>query len=384
MTCSARSFSSASSSAREPRRRSSRRRRAAACPRSGRVSTLLPLDAHQHLRGGADDRGLAELQEVHVGRRVHHAQRAVDGEGVDAAVRRVCCERTTWKMSPAAMYSLAARTAARKAPPSRAGGPPAATDRRVPEGRRSQPRSSSKRVEHLLRAVEGRAAAGLGLRDEDEPLAHVVEGHERAVEGEGGHDPVGRAVVVGKPLEEAGRVPGEVADGPAGEARQAGDLRGVRREPRPQRLERALPSPRAFRRRRARPPGRPVPRAARRDPGRGTSSAPAARRRARSRAGRPVRRARPATGRPTPASAGRPAPRERPAPGARPRTAARTHRSLAPSRVSFRHPWGLTRDGRRSFPCACHSEELHPSRATRNPQPRLRIPRDPSNRSPSE
>ncbi len=95
-------------------------------------------------------------------------------------------------------------------------------------------------VEDLLRAVEGRAAAGLGLGDEDEPLAHVVEGHERAVEGEGGHHPPGRAVVVGKPLEEPGRVPGEVADGSAGEARQAGDLRGVGGEPRPQRREKAV------------------------------------------------------------------------------------------------------------------------------------------------
>ncbi len=47
-------------------------------------------------------------------------------------------------------------------------------------------------------------------------------------------------MVVGKALEEARRVPGEVADGAAGEARQAGDLGRLRAEALPQRGEEAV------------------------------------------------------------------------------------------------------------------------------------------------
>ena len=43
---------------------------------------LAALDAHQHLRRRADDRAVADAQEIHVGRRVDVPQRAVDREGV--------------------------------------------------------------------------------------------------------------------------------------------------------------------------------------------------------------------------------------------------------------------------------------------------------------
>ncbi len=70
------------------------------------------LLAHQHLGGGADHQGRAEAQEEHVGRGVDGAQGAVDVEGVGRpAAPEKRCERTTWKMSPARMYSLQRSTA---------------------------------------------------------------------------------------------------------------------------------------------------------------------------------------------------------------------------------------------------------------------------------
>ena len=96
------------------------------------------------------------------------------------------------------------------------------------------------RVEPLLRALEGRAARGLGERDQHQALAHVVEGHERVVEGEGRDGALRGPVPVRQPLEEARRVPGEVADGAAREARQAGDLGGLRAETAAQRGEQAV------------------------------------------------------------------------------------------------------------------------------------------------
>ena len=62
----------------------------------------------------------------------------------------------------------------------------------------------------------------------------MVEGDEGAVEGEGGERRVRGRVPVGDPLEEAHRVPGQVAHRPAGEAGQAGDLDRRRPEPRAQ------------------------------------------------------------------------------------------------------------------------------------------------------
>ena len=84
ITCSARSFSLRfSSSASRTSSSSVRPRR----PRAGNRMRLDPraLDAHQHLRRRADHRDAAHADEIHVRRRVHVPQRAVDGEriGVD-------------------------------------------------------------------------------------------------------------------------------------------------------------------------------------------------------------------------------------------------------------------------------------------------------------
>ena len=149
-------------------------------------------------------------------------------------------ESTTWKMSPFAMCSLAASTASRKSSPVRE----RERGRRLGTPRGRGPALPAEvlleRVEPLLRAIEGRAAAGLGERDQHQALAHVVEGHERVVEGEGRDGALRGPVLVRQPLEEARRVPGEVADGAAREARQAGDLGRLRAETAAQRGEQTV------------------------------------------------------------------------------------------------------------------------------------------------
>ena len=61
----------------------------AARPRAGnRMRLDAPaLDAHQHLRRRPDDRESAHAHEIHVGRRVHVAQRAIDRERIGRDVR---------------------------------------------------------------------------------------------------------------------------------------------------------------------------------------------------------------------------------------------------------------------------------------------------------
>ena len=56
---------------------------------------------------------LAETQEVHIRRRVDGPQGAVEIEGSTPGSKSQRWESTTWKMSPAAMYSLARRTLSR-------------------------------------------------------------------------------------------------------------------------------------------------------------------------------------------------------------------------------------------------------------------------------
>ena len=88
ITCSARSFSSASSS-RAMRPSSSTSHRADACRRSAASDTRAPgCTRQQRLRAGARDLEVAEVQEVHVGTRVHRAQAAVDRERLHRHRRR--------------------------------------------------------------------------------------------------------------------------------------------------------------------------------------------------------------------------------------------------------------------------------------------------------
>ena len=92
MMCSARSFSSASSSSASaassagvaPRRR---------VPAIGRTVTAFAFQAHEYLGRGADDVEIAEVEVVHVGRRIDRAQRPVERErrgavGLGHALRR--------------------------------------------------------------------------------------------------------------------------------------------------------------------------------------------------------------------------------------------------------------------------------------------------------
>src|SRR5439155_3297376 len=54
-------------------------------PRDGQRLQPPAFHANQHLRRGTRHRALAVLQEVHVRRRVHHAQRAIDRERIAGA-----------------------------------------------------------------------------------------------------------------------------------------------------------------------------------------------------------------------------------------------------------------------------------------------------------
>ena len=114
ITCSARSFSSASSSAAiaRPRRRAPRGR----VPAIGRVETCAAVDRQQRLGRGADDLEVLEVEEVHVRRRVDRAQPAVDRERLDRRRRATSAgDGTTWKASPAWMYSMIRATMASNA-----------------------------------------------------------------------------------------------------------------------------------------------------------------------------------------------------------------------------------------------------------------------------
>jgi hypothetical protein len=70
------------------------------------------LDAHQRLRRRPDERQVPHLQVRHVGRGVDGAQAPVEQERVELPhLAENLCEGTTWKASPALMYSLALSTA---------------------------------------------------------------------------------------------------------------------------------------------------------------------------------------------------------------------------------------------------------------------------------
>ena len=86
MTCSARSFSSASSSSAIARSSSASPPRGRV-PAIGRVVARPPRDGHERLRRRADDLEVLEVEEVHVRRGVDRAQAAVDRERVDGHLR---------------------------------------------------------------------------------------------------------------------------------------------------------------------------------------------------------------------------------------------------------------------------------------------------------
>ena len=185
MTCSARSFGSASSSSAS---------RSSSCgvgpARTGagdRVHLDQPvLDLHQHLRRRADERDLAGLEEEHVRRGVDRPQAAVDGERVAGDIgAEKRCEGTIWKASPAKMYSRARSTAASKSVAGEVAG-----DRAE---HRLAPRSGGRGTGPARRAFSVRQVAtarqygglGIGVRLERagghdrERAPQVVEHHHR-------------------------------------------------------------------------------------------------------------------------------------------------------------------------------------------------------------
>ena len=103
----------------------------AARPRAGDRMRLdaRAFDAHQHLRRRADDRHAAHADEIHVGRRVHVAQRAVHGERIGrrprprtaATARPDRCRRrrcAPWPCGPAPRTARACGSSAGRRRPS--------------------------------------------------------------------------------------------------------------------------------------------------------------------------------------------------------------------------------------------------------------------------
>ena len=187
------------------------------------------LHADQHLGGGPRDRARAVLQEVHVRRRVHHAQGAVDREGIagtlDAAAPRehdledvsggdvVLRRAHGLPVAGAVGEEVAARVELRS--------PPRGGHRRRRSGTAQVGLGG---IEHVLRPLEGGAASRLGVGHEHDPLPRVVERHQRAVERERSQRQAGGRVAVGDPLEQPHRVVAQVAHGSAGQSRKTGNL----------------------------------------------------------------------------------------------------------------------------------------------------------------
>ena len=162
------------------------RRRRAARPGAGDRADghLAVAQPHQDLRARADDGEVAEIEEEQEGRGVEPAQRAVEREGRQVEGHaRSAGDSTTWKMSPARMYSFARSTMAwnslaascwRSAP---AGGrrgtrlAPVAAAR----GRNRRPRRRAARRPGRRRRARRRWACGPDRRDHGD---HILDGVE--------------------------------------------------------------------------------------------------------------------------------------------------------------------------------------------------------------
>ena len=291
--------------------------RPAAWPRAGNRMRfgLAAFDPDEHLGRRADDRQFADAREVHVRRRVHVAQRAVDGERiglqvdlealrqhhlVDVALRDVLLRR-----ADVALEVLARRE---RAHGRRFGGRCAAGNRLRVRLFEFPLQEVEPGVGELVqrRQVVGRRDAGVG--DEQDPVLDVVEREHRVEQHERRF--VARVLlplvllphVLQGRLEPGRGVVAEEPDGAAGESRQPRDeRRPVLGHDATQRRDEALVERgglaalldhRACRR---------GPAAPGTDPCRGTSSAPPARRPRRSRTGTRNRNVPRRAGRPTPA-----------------------------------------------------------------------------------
>ena len=231
MTCSARSFSSASSSSAIARSSSASPPRGRV-PAIGRVVARPPGDGHERLRRRADDLEVLEVEEVHVRRGVDRAQPAVDRERVDGHLRGPALGRDHLEgvarvdvlddprhhrlVRLARHVRLEARLGARGV-----GGRAAARER------------AGEPLAHLREDAERALVAGVdplllhvGVGEDGDRVLEVVEGHERVREHQ---RQVGEAdrvrVGLGEPLDRAHAVVAEEAHGAARERRQAGQRR---------------------------------------------------------------------------------------------------------------------------------------------------------------
>ncbi len=136
------------------------------------------------------------------------------------------CEMTTWKMSPAAMYSLAARTASQYC--ARVMFEPIAASATARAGVRL---SGERALEPALDFIQPgfglglrlrRVAVGVGIGDEQQASEGVIEGDNRIRLEEDRVGEVGRWFQRQPRLEEADRLVAQVADQPADEARHTG------------------------------------------------------------------------------------------------------------------------------------------------------------------
>ncbi len=212
--------------------------RPAARPRAGdRMGLgLAALDADEHLGRRADDRQFADAREVHVRRRVHVAQRAIDGERVGLEVDLEALRQhhlvdvapgdVLLRHADVAFEVLAARE---RADGRRLGAGRAAGNRLCVRLFELPLQEVEPRIGELVqrRQVVGRRDAGVG--DEQDPVLDVVERQHRVEQHERRF--VARVLlalvllphVLEGRLEPRRRVVAEEPDGAAGESRQPGD-----------------------------------------------------------------------------------------------------------------------------------------------------------------
>ena len=208
---------------------------AAARPRAGDRMRLdaRAFDAHQHLRRRADDRHAAHADEIHVRRRVHVPQRAVDRERIGGDVR----------LEPLRQHDLvdvAGRDVLLRRPHLLL--EPLARDVRPHVERRGRPapvrcerlRSSSAleeldlRARELVQRLEVVVRRDARVGDDQDPVLHVIEGqhrveqHEPGIVGAVGRRARGRR---GTGSNQRRGAVAEVADRAAGEPRQSGHER---------------------------------------------------------------------------------------------------------------------------------------------------------------
>ena len=154
ITCSARSFSSASRSCGDRLVLlgvAAARARAGDRPRRDAAAG----DGDQRLGRGADDLEVLEVEEVHVRRRVDRAQPAVDRERRRRRPRAdQRCEGTTWKASPAWTYSTIRATIASNASRGMFG-----LEARARRRRRRRAAAAGRRAARAPRAIDADARA---------------------------------------------------------------------------------------------------------------------------------------------------------------------------------------------------------------------------------